>query len=177
MSPKQNFKKILQAVWTLPGIRIGGPFLFKRKLIAFSAHGSQNFTYGRISFAWDLVFSHMGVRMAPVQHWSKTCGSWRQSWHCSPPQPRHLLSTQLETASALASLHICGGSTECQWSSQHVATRVESSRQSWHCSPPQPLQLFSMHVLTSSSQAHCRDSAPYKPSQGFLEVVLHMSVS
>ena len=64
------------------------------------------FTYARRA----LEDSQDGVLMAPVQH--SPLASSRQSWHCSPPQPRHLLSKQLVTASSFESLQIWGGSTE-----------------------------------------------------------------
>jgi hypothetical protein len=56
------------------------------------------FTYGRRA----LEDSQDGVLMAPVQH--SPLASSRQSWHCSPPQPWHLLSKQLVTASSFESL-------------------------------------------------------------------------
>lgn len=44
-----------------------------------------HFTYGRISLTGSArVFSHCGVRMAPVQHWSRTCQRAKKRW-CSWP--------------------------------------------------------------------------------------------
>ena len=59
---------------------------------------TQFFAYGRIA----LEDSQDGVLIAPVQH--SALASSRQSWHCSPPQPWHLLSKQLVTASSFESL-------------------------------------------------------------------------
>mmetsp|Transcript_22986 Transcript_22986/g.40590 ORF Transcript_22986/g.40590 Transcript_22986/m.40590 type:complete len:214 (-) Transcript_22986:145-786(-) len=96
-----------------------------------------------------------------LQHWEMRSASSRQSWHCSPPQPLHCASMQDATpSSASALMHMVGGVAECQCFSQHSWMRLASARQSWHCSPPQPLHSLSMHDVASTSHTHVRASAP-----------------
>ena len=122
-----------------------------------------------------LHISRLSVPCTSLQQEVMVAVSSRHSWHGSPLHPLHLDSMQLLTpSSGSAFLHSSGGSTECQWSLQQVWILEESSRHSWHCSPPHPWQDFSTQVFTSSSQAHCRPSAPYMPAQGSV-LTLHIS--
>mmetsp|Transcript_101610 Transcript_101610/g.124388 ORF Transcript_101610/g.124388 Transcript_101610/m.124388 type:complete len:202 (-) Transcript_101610:20-625(-) len=99
--------------------------------------------------------------------------SERHNWHCSPPQPWQVFSMQVFTDSSQTHCRPSAPYTPSQGflgGSGCVALQVflASSRHSWHCSPPQPWQVFSMQVFTSSYQAQRRPSAPYTPSQGLV---------
>lgn len=127
------------------------------------------FTYGRIDaeLRW-----HIGGKSNPcwwsIQHWfTRFKSSLHNLQAFSPSQDEHIWSMQdITSCVKIASVQIRGGSVDCRWRSQHMATLAESCWQMQAESVESQLQELFMQVLTSSPQRQLKLSSPDNPWHG-----------